>query len=115
MRPKTICLLLCLLGAALPSSQFIPWVSENGLNPALLVREFFANRISAFFGVDVLVSSLVLLVFMRLESTRHGVPKRRLPIPGAAYRGRFTGVANVPLPAGAKVNHVVVQRNSKAE
>jgi len=29
----------------------------NGLPIGLLVRQLFANRISAFFGLDVLVSS----------------------------------------------------------
>jgi Terpene cyclase DEP1 len=67
MKAKNVYLLLCVLGAVLPYSQFIPWVMENGLNLGLLVRQLFANRISAFFGLDVLVSSAVLLVFMRVE------------------------------------------------
>lgn len=80
MKLKTLYLLLCVLGAALPYWQFIPWVAANGLQPPLLVRELFANRISAFFGIDVLVSSLVLLVFMRVEGTRLGIRRRWLPV-----------------------------------
>jgi len=64
---KNLYLFLCVLGAAIPYTQFVPWVMENGLHMGLLVRQLFANRISAFFGLDVLVSSAVLLVFMRAE------------------------------------------------
>jgi hypothetical protein len=77
---KNIYLLLCILGAAIPYSQFVPWVMENGLQAGLLVRQLFANRISAFFGLDVLVSSAVLLVFMRLEGKVARVRFRWLPI-----------------------------------
>jgi hypothetical protein len=54
MKLKTIYLILCALGIILPYWQFIPWLAANGLDIPLLVRELFANRISAFFGVDVL-------------------------------------------------------------
>jgi len=52
---KNIYLFLCVLGAAIPYSQFVPWVMENGLPLGLLARQLFANRISAFFGLDVLL------------------------------------------------------------
>src|SRR5215831_15567978 len=80
MKLKTIYLMLCGLGIILPYWQFIPWVAANGLQLPLLVRELFANRVSAFFGLDVLVSSLVLLVFMRAEGTRLGIRRRWLPV-----------------------------------
>jgi len=80
MKLKTIYLMLCALGIVLPYWQFIPWVAANGPHIPLLVRELFANRVSAFFGVDVLISSLVLLVFMRAEGTRLGIRRRWLPV-----------------------------------
>ena len=80
MKLKTIYLMLCALGIILPYWQFIPWVAANGLHIPLLIRELFANRVSAFFGVDVLISSLVLLVFMRAEGTRLGIRRRWLPV-----------------------------------
>ncbi len=80
MNRKNIYLFLCLLGAAIPYSQFVPWVMENGLHFGLLVRQLFANRISAFFGLDVLVSSAVLLVFMRVEGRLLRMRHRWLPI-----------------------------------
>jgi hypothetical protein len=80
MNRKTIYLLFCILGAAIPYSQFVPWVMENGLHLNLLLRQLFANRISAFFGLDVLVSSVVLLVFMRIEGKQLRMRLRWLPI-----------------------------------
>jgi hypothetical protein len=79
---KNIYLLLCALGVALPYSQFIPWLTENGLHIGLLFRQLFANRIGGFFGLDVLVSSVVLVGFIRAEGQRLGVRRLWLPIAG---------------------------------
>src|SRR5262249_42706147 len=59
MKPKTLYLLLCVAGLALPYWQFVPWVAENGLNLRLFVQQLFANRIGGFFGMDVLLPALV--------------------------------------------------------
>jgi hypothetical protein len=84
---KNVYLFLCFLGAAIPYSQFVPWVMENGLSLGLLVRQLFANRISAFFGLDVLVSSAVLLVFMRVEGRLLRMRFRWMPIAGLCVVG----------------------------
>ena len=63
-------LLLCVLGAVLPYSQFIPFLREHGLNVPLFVDQLFANRISGFFGLDVLISSAVLWAFVLTEGRR---------------------------------------------
>jgi|ERR1039458_2260909 hypothetical protein len=78
MKPKTLYLVLCLIGLLLPYSQFVPWVLQHGLNLPLFARELFANRIAAFFGMDVIVSAVALLVFTRIESTRLGIRRRWL-------------------------------------
>jgi len=80
MKPKMIYLALCFVGALLPYWQFVPWVVEHGINLPLLLRELFANRISAFFGMDVLVSAIVLVVFTRVESARLNIRRRWLPV-----------------------------------
>jgi hypothetical protein len=84
---KNIYLFLSFLGAAIPYSQFVPWIMENGLHVGLLMRQLFANRISAFFGLDVLVSSAVLLVFMRVEGKLLRMRFRWLPIVGLCAVG----------------------------
>jgi hypothetical protein len=70
MKPKTIYLALCVIGTILPYWQFLPWLLQHGLNLPLFFRELFANRIGAFFGLDVIVSAIVLIRFARLESSR---------------------------------------------
>lgn len=80
MKPKTIYLALCFVGALLPYWQFVPWVMQNGLSLPLFVRELFANRISAFFSMDVLVSAVVLVVFVKIESARLNIRRRWLPV-----------------------------------
>jgi hypothetical protein len=79
MKPKAIYLVLCVLGAVLPYWQFVPWLLAHGLNLTLLAQELFANRISAFFGIDVIISALAALAFMRVESSRLGIRNRWLP------------------------------------
>jgi hypothetical protein len=79
---KNVYLLLCVLGIVVPYSQFIPWVLENGLHLGLLLQQLFANRISAFFGLDVLVSSVVLVGFVRTEGRRLEVRRFWVPILG---------------------------------
>ena len=79
MNRKNIYLFLCFLGTAIPYSQFVPWVMENGLHLGLLVRELFANRISAFFALDVIVSAIVLIVFIQAEGRRLGMRLLWLP------------------------------------
>ena len=80
MKLKHIYVILCIAGAVLPYWEFVPWVAENGLNMHLFLQQLFANRIGAFFGMDVFVSAAVLLVFMRSESARLGVRNRWLPV-----------------------------------
>jgi hypothetical protein len=80
MKLRTVYLILCILGVTLTYWQFVPWVVENGLNMSLFFHQLFANRISAFFGMDVFVSALALVVFLREESSRLRVARLWLPI-----------------------------------
>lgn len=62
--------ILCLAGTILPYSQLFPFLREHGLDTSLLFQQLFANKVSGFFGLDVIVSSLVLWVFVYSEGTR---------------------------------------------
>ncbi len=73
-------LVLCFAGVLLPYWQFVPWILQHGLNLPLFVRELFATRIGAFFGMDVIVSAVALLIFTRIESARIGIRRRWLVI-----------------------------------
>jgi hypothetical protein len=76
MERKSAYLILCVLGLLLSYSQFIPWVAANGLNLPLFFQQLFANRIGAFFGMDVFVSAAVFLAFVFLENLRAPIPGR---------------------------------------
>jgi hypothetical protein len=93
MNRKTAYLVFCLLGTALPYSQFAPWVvAQHGAPLGLFIQELFANRIGGFFGMDVLVSALVLISFVRSEGKRLGVRHRWLPIVGTLAVGVSLGL-----------------------
>jgi len=79
MKPKNIYLLLSIVGAAVPYWAFIPWLFHAGASPGLLIRELFANRISTFFALDVMISAIVLLGFIRVEGSRNGIRHTWLP------------------------------------
>ena len=70
---KTLYAVLFVAGCVLPLSQFVPWVLAHGVDPDLFVRELFVNRISGFFGLDVIVSAVVLLAWIADERSRRGL------------------------------------------
>ena len=84
MKLKTVYLVLCVVGLALPYWQLVPWVAANGLDMPLLFRQLFANRIGAFFGMDVVASAVTLVVFTRVESSRLGLGAHARWLPLAA-------------------------------
>jgi len=49
VKPKCFYLVLCILGAVLPYSQFVPWLAEHGVNGRQFVQQLFATRVSTFF------------------------------------------------------------------
>ena len=87
MKARHFYLICCVLGFILPYSQFVPWLLEHGLNVALLVRELFGNRVSAFFAMDVIVSAIVLIWFIQSEGKRLRVRLLWLPTVGTLLAG----------------------------
>jgi len=80
MRLRHVYLALCALGIALPYWKLVPWMLDHGLNLTLLFQELFATRIGAFFGLDVVVSGIVLLIFIVIEGRRLSLSLLWLPI-----------------------------------
>jgi hypothetical protein len=85
-------LFLALIGAALPYSQFLPWLAEHGLNLPLFFSELFATRIGAFFGFDVLISAVVLIGFIQREGAKRGIRLLWLPIAATCLIGVSCGL-----------------------
>ena len=67
---KTLYLIAAVLGTVLPVSQLIPFLQTHGLDLKLFFAFLFANNVSGFFGMDVIVSSLVLWLFVFSEGRR---------------------------------------------
>ncbi len=87
MKTRHFYLACSVLGLLLPYSLFLPWLLEHGLDLALFVRELFANRISAFFAMDVIVSAIVLIWFIQSEGKRLQVRLLWLPTVGTLLAG----------------------------
>jgi hypothetical protein len=87
MKARHFYLICGVLGLILPYSQLVPWLLEHGLNITLFYRELFANRISAFFAMDVIVSAIVLIWFIQSEGKRLPVRLLWLPTIGTLVAG----------------------------
>jgi hypothetical protein len=77
---KQLYLALCVAGTVLPCWQFLPFVRDHGLDLPLFFQQLFATPVSGFFGMDVIVSSVVLWVFVLGEGRRAGVRDLWAPI-----------------------------------
>lgn len=105
-RLKYVYGILAVLGTVLPYSQFIPWVSENGSNLALLIVEASQTRIGAFAWLDVMVSAVVLIAFILCEGSRKGMKWLWVPIIGTITVGVSLG-----LPLFLLLREIHLERN----
>lgn len=80
MKPGTLYLALCVAGTVVPYSQLGPFLQQHGLALRLFVEQLFSNRIGGFFGLDVIVSSVVLWAFVVVEGRRAGMNHLWVPI-----------------------------------
>lgn len=92
MRLRHVYLGLCVLGTALPYLELVPWLLQHGLNLPLFFQELFSVRIGAFFGMDVIVSAVVLFVFIWAEGARVGVRHLWAPVLGTLLVGVSLGL-----------------------
>lgn len=92
MKPRSLYLVLCIVGTLLPYSQLVPFLRQHGLDLRLFFEQLFATPISAFFGWDAIVSSLVLWVFVAVEGRRAGIKHLWLPIVASLTVGVSLGL-----------------------
>jgi hypothetical protein len=79
-KPKLLYAVLAIAGAVLPLWQFFPFVREHGLDLPLMLQQLFSTPVSAFFGVDVIVASVVLWVLIYVEGRRASMAHLWLPV-----------------------------------
>lgn len=80
MRPKHAYIGLGVVGTVLPLWQFIPFLLDHGLAIDLFFQQLFSTPIGGFFGMDVIVSSVVLWVLVYVEGRRAGVRHLWVPV-----------------------------------
>ena len=66
-------LVAAMLGTIFPVSQLIPFLTTQGFDMPLFFNQLFQTHVSAFFGMDVIVSSFVLWLFVFSEGRRRGM------------------------------------------
>jgi len=89
---RNLYLVLAIIGAVLPYSQFVPWLIVHGLDLRLMIAELFSTRLGAFFGLDVLVSAVVLIGFIRREGARLRMRFLWIPITATCLIGVSCGL-----------------------
>jgi hypothetical protein len=70
MTAKNLYLVLCVAGTVLTWQQFLPFLLDHGPDGRLFVEQLFATPVSAFFAVDVIVSSMALWAFVLIDGRR---------------------------------------------
>jgi hypothetical protein len=70
---KKLYLLLALAGWLFPYYFFVSFLVENGLDLPLLFDQLFANNISTFFAVDLILTAIVFLLFSYRDAARLGM------------------------------------------
>jgi hypothetical protein len=92
MKSRRLYLGFCFLGLLVPNSLFFPWLIEHGANPQRFVQDMFANDVSAFFGMDVVISAIVLGAFVLIEGGRLRLERRWMPILATGLIGVSLGL-----------------------
>ena len=70
MNKKSIYVVLALVGLLAPYYFFFRFLSTDGFDMPLLFNQLFANNISTFFAVDLIISVIVFWVYMIGEASR---------------------------------------------
>ncbi|HXF59789.1 MAG TPA: DUF2834 domain-containing protein [Candidatus Saccharimonadales bacterium] len=80
MKAKHLYLLFCIIGIVVPYVPFAPFVHQHGLDLPLVYQQLFATPISSFFGLDVIVATLVLWIWVWIEGRRLRMERLWAPV-----------------------------------
>lgn len=67
---KNVYLILAVIGFFVPYWFLLGFMNANGLNLPALVQQLFANHISTFFAVDLMISVIVFWIFLVSEAVK---------------------------------------------
>ena len=92
MKLRHLYLVLAILGAALPLSQFVPAAVIGGLSVSAMVADLSATRITAGFTLDLLVAAVVGIAFMIAEARRLQIRATWIALVGTVLIGFSFGL-----------------------
>jgi hypothetical protein len=73
MKTKHLYLLFAIIGLIIPYYFFISFLFAHSFDARAFLQQLFANNISTFFAVDLIISSVVFLLFIRHEGSQRGM------------------------------------------
>jgi hypothetical protein len=87
-----IYLVLAAIGALFPLAAFLPWLPAHGLDVPRFLADLFANPVSRFFALDVIISAIVLVMFIVVQGCRDGIGQLWLPVAATFLIGVSCGL-----------------------
>lgn len=73
MKLKHLYLVLAVAGMVVPYYFLITFLLAQGLDGRAFMQQLLGTRISTFFAVDLLLSSVVFVIFLRHEARRYSI------------------------------------------
>ena len=65
---RRVYLILSIAGFVIPYYFLVTFLLENGFDLRLILNQLFANRISTFFAVDLILTAIVFLIYSFTET-----------------------------------------------
>ena len=81
---------LLALGTIIPLLRIMPWLVDHGFDVRLFIDELFANPVSSFFALDVIMAVITLLVLAFLD--RDLSRRQRIGVGLASLLGASVGL-----------------------
>ncbi|PYS92998.1 MAG: hypothetical protein DMF64_07005 [Acidobacteria bacterium] len=75
MNQKRLYLILAVIGFIVPYYFFISFLVAHGLDGKIFLQQLFGTRIATFFAVDLLLSCVVFVCFLRQEASRYAIAR----------------------------------------
>jgi len=105
-------LLMCVLGLILPYAAFFGWLLSDGtLSFQRVWEDIVVSRLSLMAWLDVLVTAVVLITFIRHEGRKQQISSLAAPIVGTCLVGPSFGL---PLFLLLRQRAIVKSRNEAA-
>lgn len=82
--------MLLALGTIVPAFRILPWLADHGFDVRLFVDELFANPVSSFFALDVIMAIVTLVVLAKLDRDLSG--RQRVAVGLLALLGASVGL-----------------------